>query len=62
MIILASVCVHKLRLYFPKLGDVINLPPSIVTCDFTVVSLEAFYDLLLKLTWARFFASLYLVI
>jgi hypothetical protein len=50
MIILASVCVHKLRLYFPKLGDDINLPPSIVTCDFTVFSLEAFYDLLLKLT------------
>ena len=64
MIILASVCVcvHKLRLYFPKLGDVINLCPSLVTCDFTVVSLKAFYDLLLKLTWARFFASLYLAI
>jgi hypothetical protein len=56
------ISVHKLRLYFPKLGDVINLPPSIVTCDFTVVSLKAFYDLLLKLTWARFFASLYLAI
>jgi hypothetical protein len=66
MIILASVCVRvracKLWLYFPKLGDVIHLPPSIVTCDFTVVSLKAFYDLLLKLTWARFFASLYLAI
>lgn len=54
MILLASVCVcvcvHKFRLYFPKLGDVINLPPGIVTCDFTGVSLKAFYDLLLKLT------------
>jgi len=62
MIVLASVCVNKLRLYFPKLRDVINLLPSLVTCDFTVVSLKAFYDLLLKVTWARFFASLCLVI
>ena len=62
MIILANVRVHKLRLIFPKLGDVINLPPSRVTYDFTVFSLKAFYDLLLKLTWTRLFASLYLVI
>jgi hypothetical protein len=55
----ARVC--KLRLYFRKLGDVIHLPPSIVVCDFTV-SLKTFCDVLLKLTWARFCASLYLVI
>jgi hypothetical protein len=58
---LAIVFVHKLSVCFHKLKDVINLPPVLVTCNYTAVSLKAFYDLLLKLTWARFFASFCLV-